>query len=477
MTAPEALALLAQAAGIVLLRHRLGKTWLRRPVTLLGLASVLYQGLSAVLLTLPALATYDTVRRGISPEFTTDASLLTSAAMLGLLIAYLMTQPQRALQHGAASPQALAAALDWRLFAAASVPLAVLTYQGKGYTDSTPLTVSTPLSTDLAATFFLITVVLAAFGLVLLHGSRWFLPALIIQSLLLAAAGERLPVLTGAVALGVLLTRVGMRPTRASLHTAAALTLIATLAIMGARTEQGRGLFYADRSLSARAGALAQGVSDPQQGLIAGTAARLDGNAFAGGILQAEHVGYPQMSSALAPESLLITIPSVLWPSKVGQPAVVNTYQTEIDDFGLQQVNFLPTLPGLYTGFLPWPLLLIFMAGLGAVFGWAEQRLMREAAPGRLVLLAGAVMAAGQYEAGLPAMLVTLRAAAVTAGVVWVLERARSRSQACGRGTRQPILRRYPREVFPLAACVTRRLAAPGSGPCAGAGGNRSVGP
>jgi hypothetical protein len=48
-----ALALLLQVAGIAVLRYRLGKEWVRRPVVLLYLSSVLYQGVSAVMLTCP----------------------------------------------------------------------------------------------------------------------------------------------------------------------------------------------------------------------------------------------------------------------------------------------------------------------------------------------------------------------------------------------------------------------------------------
>ena len=49
---------------------------------------------------------------------------------------------------------------------------------------------STPPSSGLASTFFVILVsILTAFSLLLRKGVRWFLPVLAAQSLLLAAAG------------------------------------------------------------------------------------------------------------------------------------------------------------------------------------------------------------------------------------------------------------------------------------------------
>ena len=394
-------------------------------MVLLYLTSVLYQGVSAVMLAFPSICSQDAFRDGIASQFTDDAALLTSAEMLTLVVAYLLTRPQRGPFVPLGDTRALVRALDWRIFAAPSVPLAVLTYEGRGYFANLGSSAPVPFNTNLAGRFFVPMVVLAACGLVLRHGKRWFLPVLVIQSAMLAAAGERLPVAMGAVALIVMLARAKMRPSRAQLHAAAGLTVAAILAVMGARAEYGRALFYGDSGPAARAQALAAGVTSAQKGLVVGTATRLDGNAFTGGILQAEHMGHPCLSAAYVPESLLITVPSALWPSKLSHS--LDPYQTEINAFGLQQTNFLPTLPGVYAGFLAPTWLVIFMAFLGAVFGWLERRLLSECTPARLVMLAGAVIAVLSYEEGLPGMLLALRAALVVAAAMKLLELARSR--------------------------------------------------
>jgi hypothetical protein len=92
----------------------------------------------------------------------------------------------------------------------------------------------------------------------------------------------------------------------------------------------------------------------------------------------------------------------------------------------------MPTLPGLYAGFLTPPWLVIFMGLLGAVFGWLERWLLSECSPARLVMLAGVVIAALSYEEGLPGMLLAVRAAIVVAVAANVLGLARSRRGARG---------------------------------------------
>lgn len=420
----------------MLLRYRLGRMWLRRPVTLLFLASVLYQGVSQVFLSFPSVAAQAATRDGIAPASTDDAALLESAGMLALAIAYLLTSPQRAKQVGETDAVVLARALDWRLLAVACLPLGFLTYDGRGYNSGTALGAGTPLDTDLASAFFTMLVVLAALGLILRHGRGWFLPALVGQSVVLAAAGERTPVVVDAIALILMLARAGTRPTAGQLRAAAAVTMVLVLAIAGARAKDGRSLFSSDSGVAARATALGGGIAslghasaggqgDP--GLAAQAATRLDGDAFAGAILQAEHLGQPRLSAAYVPESLLLTVPTALWSSKLSHGLALNPAQLETNDFGLQQINFLVPLPGLYAGFLPPSWLVIFLACLGALFGWAERWLLRSCTPARLVMLAGAVTAALQYEAGLPAMLVTLRTAAAIAVAVRLLEVTQAR--------------------------------------------------
>lgn len=431
MTVTMWLALVLQFASVVLLRMFLGKTWLRRPGAVLVLASVVYDGVSQVLLSFPSVAQWDIFRQGIQQSFIGEADLVMSAGMLAFTVAYLATcGPRREVAPLPGDAELAARVLEWRILALACLPLAVLTYEGRGYNGTLTTGAGAPLASSLAAEFFLILVILAAFSFLLRHGTAWLVPVLAVQSGLLAAAGERTPVLVAGAALMLLLARTGRGPSRRQGAACAALTLAALLAITGLRAQHGRAVFYADSGLATRVTALGGGITSlapapgaDVPGLAAQLAARLDGTAFAAGILQAEAAGQPRLSASYVPESLLLAVPSAAWVGKPG--AALDPARAENGDFGLQHVNFLPALPGLYAGFLAWPWLIGFLAALGLAAGRAERWLLRRVTPARLVLLTGAAQAVLGYEGGLPAMLVALRAAAVIAAIMWTVGQVR----------------------------------------------------
>ena len=422
------LALVLQFASVALLRMFLGKTWLRRPGTLLVLASVVYDGVSQVLLSFPSVGQWDTFRNGIQQSFIDEANLIMSAGMLAFTFAYLLTCGPRGEVAPLPGDAALAAKmLDWRVLALACAPLAVLTYEGRGYNGTLTTGAGAPLVSSLAAEFFVILVILAAFSFLLRHGTRWLTPVLAAQSGLLAAAGERTPVLVAGAALMLLLARAGHHPSRRQGVVCAVLTIAALMAITGLRAQHGRSVFYTDSGLGTRVTALGGGITglaaapgDDSPGLAAQFATRLDGTAFAGGILQAQERGQPWLSAAQVPESLLLAVPAAAWAGKA--VAALDPARTETIDFGLRPVNFLPGLPGLYAGFLAWSWLTAFLAAVGLAAGRAERWLLCRVTPARLVLLAGAVQAALGYEGGLPPMLAALRAPAVIAIVTWAAQ-------------------------------------------------------
>jgi hypothetical protein len=115
------------------------------------------------------------------------------------------------------------------------------------------------------------------------------------------------------------------------------------------------------------------------------------------------------------PKSLLLAVPSFLWRGKLAPGTGINPAQLQIDDFGLQQINYIPGMVGTYIGMLSFPWLLLLFFFLGLAFGRFERWLLRECTPARVVLLAGAIAAALLYEAGLPTIVVQMRAAAALA--------------------------------------------------------------
>jgi hypothetical protein len=448
MTVTLVTALLLQAAAVALLRHRLGQTWLRRPVVLLVLASVVYDGLSPLLLAIPSIQRWDIYRQGVQQSYVDQGVLVLATGMLALTFCYLLARPERVM--AAAGPHDIrhsARILDWRLLAIACTPLAVLTYEGRGYNNGTVTTgAGAPLASSVASAFFVLLVVLAAFSFLLRRNRRPFLPVLAAQSLLLAAAGERTPILVAAIALVVLLAWSGMRPSARQLAGAAALTVAGVLAITGVRAEQGRALYYQDSGLGSRLSALAGGITSVGgtsatggPGLVAQAATRLDGTDFAGAILQAEGMGVPRLDAAGVPESLLITVPGFLWPSKLGH--ALNPVGAETSGFGLQPVNFLPGLAGVYLGYLSPAWVTVLLGLVGFLVGRAEALLLRSASPTRLVMLSGSVIAALDYERGIQGMLLDLRTAAMLGVAVKFAEVALARRRARQLPGPEPLLR------------------------------------
>lgn len=434
MTVTLLLALAMQFASLVLLRMLLGKNaWLRRPGTLLVMASVVYDGLTQVALAFPSVGQWDSFRQGIAPQYEGEAALLLSAAMLAWSLGFVLTGGGRQPQARVSDVAWCARVLDWRLLAVACVPLAVFTFEGRGYDGIEGRAPGVLASPSIPATFFIITVTLTAAAFLLRHGSRWLVPVLAAQSAVLAAAGERTPVIAAAAALAITCSRAGRQGSHRQAVTILALTVLGVLAITGARAAHTRSLFEQDTGATARITGLAEAMTEPvppqadTPGLLAQAATRLDGTSFTAGILQARALGYQNLDPVGVPDSALEAVPKALWPSKPETTDALDPYQAEIAGFGLADVNYLAGVPGMYAGYLSPAWLVVFLGFLGAAWGLAERWMLARVTPARLVMLAGSVLAALSYEGGIPTLLVSLRAAAAVAALAWLAGRIRSR--------------------------------------------------
>jgi hypothetical protein len=156
----------------------------------------------------------------------------------------------------------------------------------------------------------------------------------------------------------------------------------------------------------------------------------MNGTDFTAGILQGEYLGQPRLSPLDVPKSLLLAVPRFAWPGKLDSEVVQSIPQLEINDFGLQQVNFIAPLFGQYAGMLSPAQSAAFFMLLGGLLGLGERWLLRSCTPARLALLAGAVIAVLWYQAGLPVMVVQMRAAVVIALAVKAAAALRGRRQA-----------------------------------------------
>ena len=301
-----------------------------------------------VLLSFPSVAQWDTYRDGIAPGYEADAALLLSAGMLAYAIGFLVTGRGRRQAPSRADVAFCTRVLDWRLLALASVPLAVLAYEGRGYNGYAVLKApgsAVPSAPPRAGiVFFVIVVTLAAVSFLLRHGPRAMVPVLAVQSLVLAAAGERTPVIAAAAALVICCAAAGMRPSRRQVTVTLVLTVLAVVVLSGAKAAGERMVFEQDTGLAARLSALRGEVTAPPPvpgtpGIAGQAALRLDGTSFTAAILQARALGDPLLPASAVPESLLTAVPKALWPSKPDAGYALSPYDAEQLDFGLALVN------------------------------------------------------------------------------------------------------------------------------------------
>ena len=433
------LALLLQLSAIGLLRHRLGRRWLRRPVTVLVITACVYSGLSEVLLAFGSIRAWDTYRLGTGQHYIDVAALVISAGLLAFVLCYLAARPERT--PAGVPAHAVPAArriVDWRFYVAACIPLAVLTYEGRGFNSANAAGEAVGLSTNVSSEFFIVLMSLASFAVLVRFGARLFVPVILAQLAILAATGERSAPLMGVLATLVLRAHAGLRPSRRQGAIIIGLGLVFILGLTGYRTVSGQGIYRQNSSLPSRVESIGTGLyslvhtSNPgntSPGLAAQVAGRLDGNAFAGSIIQSLDSGHAELGAAPVWKSVLIVVPSVLWPSKLSS-AAINPVQVEFDAFGIQPglgiwAGPLPTFSGLYIGFVGPYGDIAFMAVAGLLSGFGEIWLLRRFTAARIAMLSAAVLAALSYEAGLPAMLPALRTGVILAVALWLAAKVR----------------------------------------------------
>jgi hypothetical protein len=429
------MAFLIQIAAVVVLRHRLGSRWLQRPVTILVITACVYNGISEALLAIPSVRAWDLYRIGTKQYYIDVATLVISVGLLAFVACYLAIKPERMSTNVPVNgPEVAARIVDWRLFSLASIPMAVLTYEGRGYNSANSTTEPVGISGNVSSEFLIVLISLAAFGVLVQYGIRLFVPVIVAQVVLLAATGERAPLLIGLIATLVLLSHVGLRPSRRQVGMIIGLSVVTMLGITGYRAVSGRGIYQQDTSLSARVESIRSGLytlvhtsnaDNTSPGLVAQFAGRLDGNVFAGDVIQSLDSGHVTLGAAPVWESALVVIPSAVWPSKLAH-AEINPMLPELNAFGIQPgigiwAGPIPTFSGLYIGDVGSYGDIAFMAFMGLLFGLGEIWLFRRFTAARIAMLAAAVQAALSYEAGLPAMLVALRTGIILAVAVWLI--------------------------------------------------------
>ena len=425
MTVTLWLALLLIAASPAILRLRYGRDWLMRPFSLFILAGCVYHGLSEVVIRLTGAQDLAPWRPPIA--YADEGALIAGAAMLALTIGYLMLAPRLELGFRP-DLEALKRAFDWRVLTVALLPLLVATVTGHGYSSGQALQGGGATQQGFAFQFFVPVVVLTAFA-VLLRAPRWFLLIVVVQSVLMALAGQRLEIIIAGITLWLLARRVGLGPSRRKVLVGVALAGVLVYAIGSSRAAMGREVFHSDSGLGARLQAVKEGLLHPHQdsvnggGTLAEAGLRLDSNAWTGNVAFAFTRGAQPMGRSAITDAVLSELPSVLYPQKLNALTLDqrSPETAAIDRFGIPNIDYLPGDATYFYPALGLGGLLVFSLAVGVLLGLLDTAALRRPTVARIVLLATLAEAALFFERGLPFYLEAGRGAVVIllGVVVW----------------------------------------------------------
>ena len=423
MSATFLLALITIAACPVAMRLRLGRSWVNRPFAVLVLAGCLYHGLSETVIRITDIDQAVPFRP--TREYADAGMLAAALGLLAMTIGYLAF-------HAPTAPatwdrQELARVLDWRLFALLALPLLAATMRGEGYVGAEVQGVVT--SASFALQFLIPVLLLASFGYVLRHPNR-FAAVLLVQTVLMSLAGQRLEVFVVALCLWLLVRQVGVALPRRQAIGVILVTLILAGTLSSVRATTERAFFYEDNSASARAQVLLNGLLNPgyygvvSDNPVEDAAIRLDSNAFAGRLAEGLEAHEP-VGIEVVGWSLAARIPSVFWDDKIGSLSLQqrSPEQWQVDELGLPRIDYLPGHVTYFYGALGLPLLLVLnlLIGvtLGVLEGWAIRRADAVGAVAILLLTQAALF----FEKGVTYYLMSLRALVVIALALWLWHR------------------------------------------------------
>ncbi len=406
------LGLVIQAIAICLIFARLGRTWPRHIGAIFVVIAVLYHGVGEIFMAL--FPGQDPYRPLIQPRYVDRFVVLISVGILLFAIAYVSAIGRRPSVRP--SPQGSDALLtirlfNWRLMLLITIPLLVLTVGGQGYLSNGGVrgTGGVASTIGFVQQFFIIAIVLSAFGLVMRFGQRWILPVLAAQSLAMALVGERAVLIFGAVMLLYVLSKFGARLGHREMAVGFAVLLIFAWVITSARAAEGR--FNTTAASSLRLNFIADGLSN-----LTSTATRheiaftfgyrLDGNSFGALEVQALENGSSPVGLAPLKNDLLVAVPSFLNPNKDSSDIGTRVEKDYVaEHLPLTELivpggflDILPTQLGGLTGIIGVQLMLLVSILLGLAFAAIDLWLRRGLGPIRTLISLGLLYCVLDYE-------------------------------------------------------------------------------
>lgn len=425
MTALFLISLVIIALSPVVMRVRYGKQWMVRPYGTFVIMAVIYHGFSEILIRWTNAAPLAVYR--VAQTYVDNGMFVASLSLLAMTVGYCIVSTPFPIAR-TAEVDDLKRAFDWRIFAVLTAPLFLATVHGKGYASGAALTGQGVNQEGLAIQFFVPMIALTTFSFILRNPKRW-IPAIFVQSVLMAAAGQRLEILVAAITVTALAGRLQMKPSKKQVTVIAAIGLLGLLAISASRAQEGRGVFQTNTGFGARVTALIDGLAHPTVQSVHGGSPlaelglRLDSNSFSGGIMKAFEVDDHAPLGWEGPKSSVITmLPSFLDPTKVQDlQAIYYTPKNQARvQLGVYAVDYLEGAVDTYLGNFGPALNIAFDLFVGVALGLLDVVVCRRVTTWRLVGYLLVLQSALFFERGIDQYLVTLRAFIVFAAALWL---------------------------------------------------------
>lgn len=410
------LALQAIAAAIVHVAIR--GQWLRRPGAILLAMALLGHGITELMQW--AWPGRNPFRRYISQGALDDWVLLASAAVLTYAIAYALTVRSLKPVYRVADGPNYLEGLRLRWTVLATVPLLVLTWQGRGALQPVaPGQVASRehyASTGIAGEFLVPLVAVVGSIVLVRYGTRWLMPLLVAQGIVLVVAGTRSMIVTACLLSLVGAALCGIRPSRRQTGAIIVLVMFFTFLISATRAEVGRETFTADQGASQRLDGLGQGLvsiasAKSREAILDDLVYRFDSNTYGTMVLESIRRNTPPVGLETAANSIMLVVPSFLAPTKLSSTVETRNEEAFLDRrFGIpQNVDWLPSIFGSMLGwFGPWGLFVLAVV-LGLALGAGETFALRRSTTARWILAMGLAQSALLYAAGAQNFIVVLR--------------------------------------------------------------------
>jgi len=424
------LGLCLQAVAVWIAHKSIRGEWLRRPGALLLGMAVLGHGITEVMQWVwPGMNRF----RAYVSQAQIDAwVILVSATILLYAIAYaLIVRRSIADPAPATRAERRLSGLRLRWLLLVTTPLLILTWQGRGALQ--PVAPGQQASRDHYASVglageFLVPLIAVIGAVVLIrYGSRWLIPTLTIESLVLVAAGTRSMIVTACLLTLVGAALRGVVPSRR--QTAAIIMLVTffTFVISATRAAVGRETFTADQGASERLDGLTKGLGEigserSRDAILDDLVYRFDENSYGAMILQAVRHGTVPIGLASVGNAILLVVPSFLAPEKLSSSLEDRNEEAYLDrQFGISQaVDWLPGVFGAMVGWLgPWGLLILGPL-LGVGLAAAETFALRRASTSRWLVAMGLAQVALLYASGPQTLIVLMRGPVLAAAAFGV---------------------------------------------------------